>query len=83
MNTQFGFFNLFVALDSVRKTKSEPPIPERNSVEALPEIDYSQLRSVFGSNPNSPDREFKFVVLQEGLSTRHSDCGQQLTYSPS
>ncbi|MBV8587142.1 MAG: hypothetical protein JO308_12700 [Verrucomicrobia bacterium] len=82
MDTQYGFFNLYVALDSVRKTKNEPPAPQRNSVGVVPEIDYSLLRSVLGANPTNPEREFQFVVLQGGLSTRHSRCGQQLNYSP-
>jgi hypothetical protein len=83
MNTQYGFYNLFVALDSVRKTKIEPSAPQRSSVDAMPEIDYSLLRSVLTSNPDNPDREFQFVVLEGGLSTRHAGCGQQLTYSAS
>jgi len=83
MDTQYGFFNLFVTLDSVRKTKNEPPTPQRSSVDAMREIDYSLLRRVLVSNPNNPDREFQFVVLEGGLSTRHTGCGQQLTYSQS
>ena len=83
MDTQYGFFNLYVALDSVRKTKNEPPAPQLSSVGVVPEIDYSLLRSVLVSNPNHPDRDFQFVVLQGGLSTRHSGSGQKLTYSPS
>ncbi|MBV8967473.1 MAG: hypothetical protein JO331_00220 [Verrucomicrobia bacterium] len=83
MDTQYGFFNLYVALDSVRKTKNDPPTPQRSSVSVVPEIDYSLLRSVLVSNPNQSDGEFQFVVLQGGLSTRHSGCGQKLTYSPS
>jgi hypothetical protein len=83
MNTQYGSYNLFVALDSVRKTKIEPSAPQRSFADAMPEIDYSLLRSVLASNPNNPDREFQFVVLDGGLSTCHSGCGQQLTCSAS
>ena len=83
MNTHYSFFNLLVALDSVRKTKKQPPTPQRSSVSALPEIDYSLLRTVLASNRNSRDREFQFVVLEGGLSTRNSGSGQQLTYSAS
>ncbi len=46
MNTDYGFFNLFVALDPVRKEKNKPLPAEPNSMDGLPEIDYSLLRVV-------------------------------------
>ena len=44
MNTDYGFFNLFVALYPVRKEKNKPLPAEPNSMDGLPEIDYSLLR---------------------------------------
>jgi hypothetical protein len=83
MNTDYGLFNLFVALDSVRKTKNQPQTAKQSPTGALPEIDYSLLRNVLASTTDNSGREFRFVVLDGGLSTRNSNCSRKLTYSPS
>ena len=53
MNTDYGFFNLFVALNPVRKEKNKPVPTEPNSMDGLPEIDYPLLRAdwLLGGSP--------------------------------
>jgi hypothetical protein len=84
MNTDYGFFNLFVALDSVRKVKNQPLPGERNSTNELPEVDYSLLRAVSAVDARDQDCQFRAELF--GLNARtpaYSSGRVRLTYSPS
>ena len=68
MNTDYGFFNLFLALNTVRKAKNQPPPTEPNSMDGLPEIDYSLLRTV--SVVDVKDQDCQFQPQPLGLNGR-------------
>jgi hypothetical protein len=68
MNTDYGFFNLFVALDPVGKAKKKPLPTEPDSKCELPEIDYSLLRAV--SVVDVKDQDCQFQPQPLGLNER-------------
>jgi hypothetical protein len=68
MNTDYGFFNLFVALDPVGKAKNKPVPTEPDSKGELPEIDYSLLRAVSAVDVKDQDCQFQPQPL--GLNGR-------------
>jgi hypothetical protein len=67
MNTDYGFFNLFVALDPVRKEKNKLLPAEPNSMDGLPEIDYSLLRVVSVLDVKDQDCQFQLQPLEKNL----------------
>ena len=68
MNTDYGFFNLFVALDSLRKAKNKSVPTEPDSKAELPETDYSLLRAVSAVDVEDQDCQFQPQPL--GLNGR-------------
>jgi hypothetical protein len=72
MNTDYGFFNLFLALEPLGKAKNKPVPTEPNSMDGLPEIDYSLLRAVCVVDVKNQDCQFQPQPL--GSNGRTSVC---------
>jgi hypothetical protein len=68
MNTDYGFFNLFFALDPVGKAKNKTVPTEPDSNGELSEIDYSLLRAV--SVVDVKDQDCQFQPQPLGLNGR-------------
>jgi len=71
MNTDYGFFQLFRALNSLRVNESEPALREGRSAveEELPHINYSPLRSPVHQQHYQQPR-FRWGRFDLGLRSR-------------